>query len=320
MTSNRLHAWTRGVSQANGLTHVSGQKLAFPRDRTSEHFFINGGVHTLTNRQTNRCWLAVAIHSLSFDPLLFQISQEMALLDMPADVAEARRLKLGVDHHLFSSAQLQAGLAIARLVQDAWCKSLTAANAAGSNALFFWLLDLMLDTIVIQPKGGNKDGVQDMATQLVRDLMCAACAVVDPTSAALRQLTRNDGFQFVNLSASQLYGQLVPLEMVMDVTAMDNTVVGLGDLARTIEVISPSPTQLHYNPKKIMLGSYVYRATHAIRVFDNHMTVLTFNAVTGAVENTIDSHGGSIVPQPKRVGTNYLQETHGCHLFLARVD
>ena len=321
---------TAEVGQTRGMASKVplGTHLLYPRDASADTFTVFGisksviitleslSTDTVVSRRySNRCWLASSIHALAADDLLFQMSQEMVLMDLPDGVAQAR-LHRSTLRDILTPVHLAAGVAIAWLMQMAQCHALISTEP--NHTLFYETLDLLLDKVFDWNADEMKadpthEGTQNLQLPTMRALLCAACAVVDPSSAVLAELTRPDGdsYQFVDLTASMI--ELGPLPL-------DTFLAGTRE-ARMIEIEAPGDkvAALFFTPRSVQVGKTLYRASHAIRYGHSHFSFFSYND-GWMIGTVVNSHTQGSPLDPVRVGsTNFIRDEAPCHLFLVRV-
>lgn len=242
----------------------------FERSKKRERFFPGAEPAAARGRETpweQRCWLAVTLHAFAEDVALFQISQDLVLLDRDVDTAVAKGASMGLSH-------VKLGLQVAQLVQQAS----TDLVKPDEYALF---------CDVLEQRVGRQGGAQQLDDHFLplRDALLSACAAVDPTNPSLRHAV----LEFVDCHALT-HGSTLNANLDHAITDPDTytrtpRVVRL--LSGVIQKEQTASVQYIFNPSSVRIAEHTYKAACYIEGVPGHYVFVSGDGTT-----IIDSHGG----------------------------
>lgn len=314
------------VGQASGSVFPGGAvnppAPLYPRDPSANTFTRFSAPNSLVDPNTkefpvrirHRCWLAVSIHALAADDLLFNLSQDLVLSGVTGAVAAKM---LAANGGWGRGVDLEAGLCIAWLMQEAQCHALIAKTDPG-HTLFFQTLDLLIDEVGIHgPDFDEGTDIPMLNLSAMRTLLMFTGAVVDPTSSALRELTRpdRDAYSYANLSFDLMTaGGPVPL------TTLLPTTVGA---ARTINVEvefefpAKGPPRCFNKLEEEVIGGKAYAVGYVIRHANKHFQFMWFDRSDPSADPvTVDSHVVGVTGFTVHAGWVFDQQA--CNIFFVR--
>lgn len=191
------------------------------------------------------------VHALSCDPLLFQLSQEIVMLQMHADAAEGRRMLDPRLRDVIGPLLLADGCAIACQIQIAHCPA------------------LMRKTLQLPTKLHTHMRDADLASTyaVMRMLLIGAAAVVDPTSPVLAECVRPSfDHTYVTLDAT-VFGaasHLQPLDARIDH-------VGVAPDTRSLLVHDAAAKMTWFPHTSMRVGGAVFRVAAVVYVRPDKM-------------------------------------------------